>query len=258
MRTQKSTRRPLHSRRRPFPAAPASLGCAATTGLRPPRKRTAPVVKTHCAIATGKPLPAGRSGHHGRGGGRRWGSVAPMALGGWRPAETRRLSSLRPAPASQTNRAVSRATAISRKFQWPRPRALPPRRVRTARALPSPPSRPLPSPPLPPLAPCEPVIPRPLRAQVEETARGGGVRALLPRAGEQSGAVTLPPPRRLSLPNRRPSAVTFPAAPARPRPVPCVGPRGRGAANGSSAQLYSSGDVGERGGRKGEGSGGAG
>lgn len=112
-----------------------------------------------------------------------------------------------------------------------------------------------PPPPFPPLALCEPVIPRPLRAQVkellrthrsEEPALAGGARALLPWAGERSGAVTLPP--HLSLPNRRPSAVTFSAAPARPRPVPCVGPRGRGAANGSSAQLYSSSDVGEGGG----------
>lgn len=59
------------------------------------------------------------------------------------------------------------------------------------------------APPFPPLALCEPVIPRPLRAQVEELLRthrseepalARAARALLPWAGERSGAVTLPPP----------------------------------------------------------------
>lgn len=57
---ERRTGSPRHPQPAPRPRAAraalrtASFGCAAPSG---PRMRTAPAVKTHCAIAAGKPLP---------------------------------------------------------------------------------------------------------------------------------------------------------------------------------------------------------
>lgn len=178
---ERRTGSPRHPQPAPRPRAAraalrtASFGCAAPSG---PRMRTAPAVKTHCAIAAGKPLPGE-------------GAAVPLgreeaAAGPGRLLVPRLCSRLvsSPRPFAPSPPGTGRTAAVSRKFGG---RSRPERRDACAPLAPSlspPPSfAPQPRVPLPrraagrrAAAPCPPNGRPASRARAEATWAGRGQR----------------------------------------------------------------------------------